>query len=251
MKTEKTSAGIKNAAPFAAVAAFCIAIAIGLISQPFTAEAQGPFGPARSSDEVVQLLTDRLDLTEEQAAALRPVIEEKVQRRNEIWENAGSDRRAVRVEMQKLRWDTEKKLGDILTDEQVESYLEFRQEQRAVMGREKFRGPGMDRGLDKTPDQIIDRMKVRLDLSEEQAAEVQPIIEESITKRRDVYDKYRDQGLGARQSMREEMLAIGDETHAELSAVLTDEQVEELNAIQERRRARADRCIKGPGPMGF
>lgn len=74
---------------------------------------------------------------------------------------------------------------------------------------------------------------------------------ESIEKRQDIFDKYRDQDLKVRESMRNEMQSIGDETHAQITTILTNEQMEELTAIKEKKRARMDRLIHYPGTIGF
>ena len=235
----------------AAMAAGVLIAAVALTMQPSSADARGFFGSQRSPDQIVERLTDRLDLTAEQVEAIRPIIEEKVLKMNEIKENAGADRRAARTEIQKLRWDTERKLDDILTDEQLEKYLELRQERRDGMNRGKHRGGKMGKGYNRTPEQAIARLTDRLDLTEEQVAEVEPIIAESMEKRREVFDKYGDQRQTTRQAMRSEMQAIGDETHERLSTILTDEQREELLTLKEQKRARMDERMNRTGPRGF
>ena len=148
----------------AAMAAGVLIAAVALTMQPSSADARGFFGSQRSPDQIVERLTDRLDLTAEQVEAIRPIIEEKTLKMNEIKESAGADRRAARTEIQKLRWDTERKLDDILTDEQLEKYLELRQERRDGMNRGKHRGGKMGKGFNRTPEQAIARLTDRLDL---------------------------------------------------------------------------------------
>jgi len=223
---------------------------------PGLAQARGPFGPARSADQVLEQMKERLSLTEEQAAAIQPIIEDKVNRMNEIRENAGTDRRGVRTIMQRIRWDTQVKLNEFLTDEQVDKYLQLRQEQRRQMPRGKFRGGKMrggwmSRGANRTPGQVMERLNARLDLTEEQSAALEPIIRESIDKRRAVFDKYREQGQNVRQSIRAEMQSIGDETHDRMAAILTEEQIKELDDIREVKRARMDKRMNRPGTMGY
>jgi predicted transcriptional regulator len=247
MTVKKETAKMKKVTTLAALAAALLLIAAGLILQPYSAEARGPFGTPRSADEIVQILTDRLALTDDQVEAIQPIIEEKVQRMNEVRELRGTDRQAARAEMQKLRWDTEQKLNEILTDEQIDKYLEYRQEQRGKAGIGKSRGGRMGKGFNRTPEEVIERMTYRLDLTEEQAADIEPIIEESLEKKRQVYNEYRDQGQSTRQSMRGEMQAIGDETQAQLSTILTDEQMETLRTIREEKRARMETRMNRPG----
>ena len=236
---------------FAALAAVVLIAAFGLIAQPMLAEAKGRFSPPKSADEIMQTMTERLDLTPEQVEVVRPIIEEKVMKHNEIWGKTDTDRKAHRAEMRKLRWYTEIRLSEILTDEQVDKYLELKQEQRKEFRRGKHRGGWMKKGMHKTPEQVIERLRSRLDLTQEQAVQAGPIIKESIDKRRVVFEKYGEQGLKVKQSMRSEMQAIGDVTHAELATILSDEQMEELNAMKEEKRARVEKWMDRSGPMGF
>jgi Spy/CpxP family protein refolding chaperone len=222
-------------------------IALALVIHPFTVEARGGFGFQKSPEQIVERLTDRLDLTEEQVEAVRPIIEDKVLKMNEIREKSGTDKREARTEMQKLWWDTEIKLNEILTDEQIEKYLELRQENRGKFYRGKFRGNRMGKGFNRTPEQVITRLTDRLDLTEEQAAQIEPIIKESLERKREVFDKYGDKRQEVRQAMRDEMQAIGDETHKQFSNILTDEQIEDLRILKEERRARMDKWMGRPG----
>jgi hypothetical protein len=226
-------------------------IGFALITQPFSAEARGRFGSPKSPDQIMERLSDRLDLTDEQVEAIRPIIEDKVLKMKEIRGESRADRRAARTEIRKLRWDTAIKLDEILTDEQIEKYIELRQEQGDKRHRGKFRGDRKGKGFNKTPEEVIARLTDRFDLSGEQAAAIGPIIKESIEKKRGIFDKYGEKRRDNRQAMRNEMQAAGDETEAELSTILTDEQMEDLRALREQKRAWMDKRMNRPGPMGF
>jgi Spy/CpxP family protein refolding chaperone len=247
-ETENRKTGHVFIAAFAAIVLITVS---GLIVRPMFAEAKGRFGQPQSADDIMKTLTERLDLTPEQVEAVRPVIEEKVMKHNEIWGRSDTERKTRRAEMRKLRWNTEIRLSEILTDEQVDKYLELKQEQRKGFKRGRHRGSWMKKGMYKNPAQVIERLSARLDLTEEQAAQAEPIIKESIEKRRAVFEKYREQGLKIRQAMRGEMKAISDATHAELSTILSDEQREKLNTIQKEKRARVDKWMDRHGSKMF
>ena len=238
--THNEKRSLSRNAVFTILATGLFIIAFGLIAQPLMAKGRGWFGPARSPDEVVQTLTDRLDLSVEQVEAVRPIIEEKSSIMKDIRERKGSNRKQTRSEMHKLMLDTDIQMGRILTDDQVDKYLELKLEQREHMKSGKFEGRKMRGSYSKTPAQKIERLRTLLDLTEEQAVRIEPIFKESMIKRQLV-----------RQAMRDDMQAIGDETHEQLSTILTEEQMEELNAIREERQARKDRRMDRPGRMGF
>ncbi len=236
---------------FTILATGVIIIAFGLIAQPLMAKGKGRFGPPRSPDEIVQTLTDRLELSAEQIEKVRPIIAEKSLLMNEIRDRKGNFRKETRSEMHRLQMDTDMQLGRILTDEQVDKYLELKQEQREMRHSGKGRGGKMRGQFNKSPAWKIERLSTILDLTEDQTVQIEPIIIESMEKRQEVFDKYRDQGQQVRQAMRSEMQAIGNETHEQLSTILTAEQMEELNSIKEERRAQMERRMDRPGHMGF
>ncbi len=217
---------------FTTLAAGLLIIAFGLITQPFSAEARGPFGGQKSPDQIMERLTERLDLTDVQILAIRPVIEEKILKMNESRTKAGPDRQTARAGKMRLKWDTTIKLNEILTDEQIAKYLELRQERHG-----KFRGNKMGKGFKMSPEKVIEHMTERLDLTPEQAEAITPIIEESIEKKQAVFEKYG----GVRQTMRNEMQTIGDETETELSTILTNDQMEDLRTFRNNKRAHMDK----------
>lgn len=69
----------------------------------------------------------------------------------------------------------------------------------------------------KSPEQIISMMKGRLHLSEEQVAEVKPIIKEASERRNQIMENYTGQGCEARTSMRTELQEPRKETEVNLS----------------------------------
>lgn len=243
----KTVRNIKNRingnSLYIALAAGLFIIAAALVIQPFSAEARGRFGLQRSAEQIVERLTDLLNLTEKQAEEIRPIIEEKYLKMREVREKSWKNRGAARVEMRKLRRDTEIRLSEILDDEQIAKYLALRQERRGKFFRDKSVDKRMGRGFNRAPEQVMARLTERLDLTEKQAAEIEPVIKESLEKKREVFDKYGEKRREVRQAMRGELQAIGDSTHKQLSSMLTDEQIEDLRTLMEERPARMNKSM--------
>lgn len=78
-------------------------------------------------DERLAQLTEQLDLTDEQAKELRPIIEEQTKKQEEIFQNASGDRETMRADMMKLLDETEKAYAEVLTEEQMNQYREMMQ----------------------------------------------------------------------------------------------------------------------------
>jgi Spy/CpxP family protein refolding chaperone len=105
-----------------------------------------------------------------------------------------------------------------------------------------------------TPEQMVEehltRMTEELELTDEQAAQVRPIIEELLAKRRGLMEKHRQRGRRPGGSGREEMEGLRKEMENRLGTVLTEEQMQRYRdgeqERRERRREAAGRRGRGP-----
>ena len=86
------------------------------------------------ADERLAQMTEQLDLTDEQVKQLKPIVEEQTKKQEAIFENASGDRETMRAEMMKLMEETDKQYAEVLTEEQMNTYREMRQ-QRMRQGR--------------------------------------------------------------------------------------------------------------------
>ncbi|MDM8550622.1 hypothetical protein QUF72_11110 [Desulfobacterales bacterium HSG2] len=86
------------------------------------------------------------------------------------------------------------------------------------------------------PERIIANLTRELGLSETQADQVRPIIENQVEQRKSIFEKYSSQGRDGRQAMRGEMETLRSETKTQMASVLTDEQMAKYEAFQEQRR---------------
>lgn len=84
----------------------------------------------------------------------------------------------------------------------------------------------------------------RLNLTEEQKVKVEPILQESAKQRQAIMEKYGVTGekrpnmsFRKMRKMRGEMNDLRDETNKNLSEILTDEQMDEYETIQDEQRA--------------
>ena len=78
-----------------------------------------------SAGEIVAKMKQNLNLTDDQANQITPVIEENIQQRQTIIEQAkgqGTDRDAMKGQMAALRESMESKLAQYLTPEQLEKW---------------------------------------------------------------------------------------------------------------------------------
>jgi len=87
----------------------------------------------------VELKKD-LELTDEQADLIRPIIEQQIERRSAIFElkyqdKGRPDRREIRSEMEAWQQETETQLADILSESQMATYRQLQERRRKKMRR--------------------------------------------------------------------------------------------------------------------
>ena len=104
-----------------------------------------------------------------------------------------------------------------------------------------------DDRTEKAKEQIQQTIE-RLELTDEQAEQVKPVLEESAAARQEILSSYgmdpesrQDSvgkpGIRKMRAMRNEMNTLRENTLGELEQVLSDEQLEEFKRIQEERQA--------------
>ena len=88
---------------------------------------------AKAADQFISEMKGRLNLTDEQQVQVRPIIEEQVEKRNELIKKYQRQGRqgvdSLRYELQDLRISAESQLQYFLTNEQMIKYGNMQQEE--------------------------------------------------------------------------------------------------------------------------
>ncbi len=89
------------------------------------------------------------------------------------------------------------------------------------------------------PEEQIERLKERLDLSDQQAEELRPIFEESREKLQVLREQYQDQPRSQEtmEAVRSEREALQERTNQKLATVLSDEQLKDFQEMRGEARA--------------
>ena len=123
------------------IGAFALLLIAAAAAAPVEAQARrGGGGFGMNLDDQVTALTERLELDEEQVTKVREILQAQIETRQERFQGArGSmDRNAMMQMMQELQEETETKLAEVLSDEQLEKYREYVAEQRQRRGPPRF-----------------------------------------------------------------------------------------------------------------
>ena len=93
-------------------------------------------------------------------------------------------------------------------------------------------GPMGRMGHRMTPDEQLQRMSERLNLTDDQKEKIKPILED----RQKQMEALRSDTSLSPEDRRAKMHSLMQETHSKISAVLTEEQRQKLNEMRPRRR---------------
>jgi Spy/CpxP family protein refolding chaperone len=124
-----------------------------------------------------------LGLTDDQMAKMKTMQQDAQKAGREMWQKmreqrengGGGDRSSMREMFQKMRAESEKKLSEILTPEQMKKMKKFRENQRSRwQGRgRRNRGQNRERNFKQLRDEALKALK----LSEEEAAVLVPMLD--------------------------------------------------------------------------
>lgn len=139
----------------------------------------------------IERMKETLGLNDEQVKKLTGMFEEMRTSRREMFrkmreEGGGMDRGAMREMMQKAQKEVEKKMGEVLTPEQMEKYKKQREEMRGRRGRRGQRGQRGRRGQRRNAKaQALEMLK----LSKDEQAVLEPMIDDIVKAREAVRTK--------------------------------------------------------------
>jgi Spy/CpxP family protein refolding chaperone len=110
------------------------------------AQQRGPMGdPAAMVDEHIDALTEAVGLSEEQVELIRPIYEAQAKKMSEVFaQYRGQGRTGMeqaRPQLEKLRDETHEQVRSNLTEEQMEPYAAFLEEQQEQMRQRRSEGP--------------------------------------------------------------------------------------------------------------
>ena len=174
---------------------------------------------------VMKRLSKELDLTEQQRHAFEKIVEESevkilALRRQYLPEIKAIMDRSFELMKDKLNSKQQKRL------EELKERLENRHAKALINSVLTKKRPG----------QIILDLKERLNLTEEQATKVRPIVEMNIKRLREIVEEYRGQDRPKLPSLRREIREIQRSTEKGLADILTEEQMETYRKRQEEER---------------
>jgi len=96
------------------------------------------------------------------------------------------------------------------------------------------------------PEAVVAELKRDLELTDEQADLIYPIIERQTKRRNAILKEYRAKGRSARGGMRLELEALQQESETQLAEILSESQMKAYRRLQEQRRDQMGRRFGRP-----
>lgn len=169
-------------------------------------------------------MAEHLELTDEQRAEIRAIMEDGQTQAIEVFEGAeAGERGEVRKQLHAIRKDARQQIKQVLTDEQVEKAKELREQRRQ-----------------ERPKRMMERLDARLDLDKTQEAQVEAIISEARDDIRQLRERAKD-GERSRAMFRKHKQQVGEILKGaadDIEAVLDEEQTAEFQELREQMRER-------------
>jgi Spy/CpxP family protein refolding chaperone len=187
---------------------------IGLAApdQPAQPPAAGPGMTKMAKPENRMIRISRgLNLTEEQKAKIKPILEDESAKVNSVLEDSTLSRQQKRVKIREIHAATFEQIKPILTPEQLKKHEEMMKSGKGM----RSKMPQM------TPANRLQGLSAALDLTEEQKAKIKPILEDESAK---VKSALEDTKL-SRQQKRAKVREIHAATFEQIKPVLTPEQL--------------------------
>jgi septal ring factor EnvC (AmiA/AmiB activator) len=93
----------------------------------------GPMMP--SVDDQIKHLTNKLSLSDDQQAKLKPILEEQRKQMEQIHSDSSLSREDRFSKMQELRQNADTQIKSVLNEDQQKNFDKMREEQRSRMGK--------------------------------------------------------------------------------------------------------------------
>lgn len=181
------------------------------------------FGP----DYRLDMMTRRLDLTQEQRSQIRPILAAEELQLQALRGNNSYNRDERRSRLQELNLATDEKIRPFLTPEQQAKHEEARNKISDNRSRNRNTRPGPNPG-ENDPDNRIKRLTLDLGLTDAQQVRIRPILEEEsaqleLLRGNDSYDP---------EQRRTILLQLNQDSSDKVRQLLTPEQKKKHDDIQ-------------------
>jgi protein CpxP len=176
---------------------------------------------ARGPEQRLNSLDKKVGLTDDQKAKLGPIFQNEAQQAQSIRSDSSLNQDQKKAKMRDLRKSTRSQVSEILTPEQKAKLKSERKEHRHKK-----------QAMGASPEQRLNMLSKRLNLTEDQKAKLAPVFQNAQTQ---VQSVRQDSSLTPEQK-REKIKQIRFDTHKQVASILTPEQQKQLQEGWQHRK---------------
>ena len=197
--------------------------------------------PAHSSDteefdseKIIAELEKQMELSREKWEQLKPVIEEKSkdlsQGLKDSMDKGMAELDKMTKQFDKMSKDAEAKMKELLTSEEVQRL----RDQPAKIDKET---------IEKAKKKMVTDLNNLLDLTEEQAKKIEPVLEESLNELGDMIKGLADEGSRNWDEFKKDFEQMTKDLHDKVKETLDKEQMEKLEEYNEDQKEKIQRAL--------
>lgn len=228
---------MNQAKRFFGIVVTCGALAIGAQTVAAQTEPGPPAGrgpaamkrgaaPGYGPEYRLDLMTRRLDLTEEQQSKIKLILEEEDAQLRALRGNDSYNRDERRSRLQELNTSTYEKIRPILTPEQQAKHEKAKEIISEKRSKNRGSRPGPDQDSNE-PAYRISRLTADLKLTAEQQARIKPILSEEERQ----LEKLRGNDTYNREQRRSRLQELNQISYDRIKPILTPEQLKKFDKI--------------------
>lgn len=187
-----------------------------------------PKGELSDPDNRLRLIHERLNLSDEQAAKIHPVLVAEQAEIEKIRGNSTLNRDQRRTKLEELNRETSEKIRKELTEEQQKKYDSIKDKISETRSKARSSKPGTP-PVEFTPEMRLARLTEHLNLSKDQQEQIKPILENEYTRLKELpgNDSYN------RDQRKAKLKEITGDTHSRITPILTPEQQKKYRQTRE------------------
>jgi Spy/CpxP family protein refolding chaperone len=208
---------IKKATIFLAAVMFSCCAAFAADANSPAAHRDRRPGPGQNARDAMQGLSERLNLTEEQKAAIKPIMAAETNELKAVHQDGSLSNEQKAAKIQEIRKNSREKINAILTPEQQKKFAEMNA------------GPGQ--GMRGDPQRRFEMLAEQLSLTDEQKTAIKPIL---AAEANDIRAVGQDSSLSVEQKQ-SKIVEIRDASNKKINAVLTPEQQAKFAELKKQR----------------
>lgn len=186
------------------------------------------------SEKIISELEKQMELSKEKWEQLKPVIEEKSkdlsQGLKDSVDKGMAELDKLTKQFDKMSKDAETKMKELLSSEEAQKLRDY----LAKIDKDT---------IEKAQKKMVQDLNELLELSEEQAKKIEPVLEESFNEIGDMIKGLADEGARNWDEFRKDFEKLTKDLHDKLKETLDQEQMEKLDEYNEEQKEKIQRAL--------